>query len=255
MSLILALSDLHFDVRMNEPFNLDFCRALTESWDTFRFDAVALAGDFCESEMLPVCGKLLREAVPDHVPILCVPGNHEFWGESFSDGSLSHKPAAFDVWRRRALSVGFTPLLNEVYNLDGWKVAGTPWWFYDALRDIEHGWVDYQKIEDSILYSHILADDSEKFLQHAGKDGKIDLVISHHVPKAGGIPRKFLSASNNRFYLHNVGEDVPARKWLFGHTHSSSHFKEGDTEYFCNPRGYGSENLHFTTRFFIDLTR
>ncbi len=83
MSLILALSDLHFDVRMNEPFNLDFCRALTESWDTFRFDAVALAGDFCESEMLPVCGKLLRGAVPDHVPILYVPGNHEFLGREF----------------------------------------------------------------------------------------------------------------------------------------------------------------------------
>ena len=32
--------------------------------------------------------------------------------------------------------------------------------------------------------------------------------------------------------------------WLYGHTHTSKDFYEGNTRLVCNPRGYGPENKH-----------
>jgi hypothetical protein len=72
-----------------------------------------------------------------------------------------------------------------------------------------------------------------------------DVVMTHHSPSLLGIPAAYLHDRVNGAYHSDLSEFILRKKprlWFFGHTHTATRFKLGDTELICNPRGYGNQH-------------
>ena len=70
------------------------------------------------------------------------------------------------------------------------------------------------------------------------------MVITHHAPSIGSVPRDFHRNPVSAAYASNLDELVEqsgAALWVHGHLHSQSDYRIGNTRVVCNPRGYPDE--------------
>lgn len=266
---IWILSDLHLRAPFRPPIpNADVC---------------VVAGDVCEG--IGHALHWLSSTVGHRMPVVFVPGNHEFYGSSVAEELLG---------ARRDIAAGLYPgvhlLDDEAIDLDGVRFIGSTLWTdyaltaggkdkADAEREIAHAMaagegllVDHRTI--SVLVGdkrrRWLASDareahawSRAFLEEA-LDVPFDgatVVVTHHAPHPGSISSRFVGSALNPSFISDLTETIARGRpdlWVHGHVHSSHDYVVGATRIVANPRGYiihgELENRAFKPGLVIEVT-
>jgi len=246
---ILILSDIHLECESFEPPDSSV-------------DIVILAGDIG----IGSCGIDWANKYFE-VPVLYVPGNHEYHDPSYSMVEICTEMC-------RA-SEGSNILLmdNNVFIINGVRFIGTTLWtdlsgfesvlYCDANRII----TDYEEnsngevLNFNRLFAQALFERNSAWLQSELDKPFIGetVVITHHAPSQKSIMPQYVGNAWNPCFASDLerlmdGVDL----WVHGHTHSSLDYKINATRVVCNPRGYpdsleGFENESFDVSMLISI--
>lgn len=234
---IRILSDLHLEAR---PFAPPSAPA----------DVVILAGDIANG-----CAGIEWARRTFDVPVLYVPGNHEYYEGEFAavQGALTN--AARD---------GGVSLLDCGERIiAGTRFLGCALWTDFSLaspperpRVIEQSRKfnpDYRLIrmggraftpEDGIALCVEHKDWLARKLDESF-DGDT-VVITHFAPHTGSIAPAFAGHPANPGFIVPMDDLMgKAKLWLHGHTHTAFDYNVNGTRVVCNPRGYPEETTGF----------
>lgn len=196
------------------------------------------------------------------IPILYVPGNHEYYS----------KTNTFEETYKK-LEEGFIgsniTLLNPGYQIidDVLFIGATLWTnlsnpidagivrFMGEVRDIIPGFT-----EEDWHTRHIK--DLQFIKDHLSFDqfrGYKKVVITHYLPSPESVPERFKRMSENVAFVNYLEEilysDDAPEWWMHGHTHDSCFYKKGNTNVICNPFGYfgGVINSKYDPKLIIEV--
>jgi len=231
-------------------------------------DVVILAGDVARpKEAVAWASGIAR-------PVLYVPGNHEFYGNSIT-GTL-------DELRQRCEGTRIRLLDNDEIVLDGVRFLGSTLWtdfrlFGDgeqrmaAMQEGQRFMRDFSRIRvddvtDALFtpaYSAGLFERDAQWLAaklaepHAGPT----VVITHHAPSRRSIHPRFEGSILNACFVSDAEyliDGTRARLWIHGHTHDSFDYVVNGVRVLCNPRGYAkdgvNENRLFDPNLQVEIT-
>lgn len=230
-----VLSDLHTEFS-------DFDPPVTDA------DVVVLAGD------IGVGTSGIEWATwrfPD-VPVIYVPGNHEFYGDDIriTDQLQAAAPGNIHV------------LSNDVLEFDGVRFLGTTLWTDFSLYGEGEAWLSRQRakalIEDFASIKNgqraFTPEDSVE-LHESSKAWLVSelqtefegptVVVTHHLPATPSIAEQYNNDPLNPAFasrLEGIFEEYQPDLWIHGHTHVPCDYEIFGTRVVCNPRGYPSES-------------
>lgn len=214
-------------------------------------DVVVLAGDIHRhTQGLVWAAERFRD-----VPVLYVPGNHEFYD--------SCMPALRRELRAEASALGIHLLDNDGLVLNGVRFLGTTLWTDFALHDAEpdhcadttwlkaRRWMpDFRIIEQpegevftpeasQALHRQALEWlEAELAIPFAGHT----VVISHHAPLAGCIPPRYRGDALSPAFASHLEESMGKMAiWIHGHVHEPVDLWCHGTRVIANPGGYPDE--------------
>ncbi len=183
------------------------------------------------------------------VPVIYVPGNHEFYGYS--------RPDLIVKMRRLCRGSHVQLLEQDSLDIGSYRFHGTTLWTdfavdgnrRSAMRIAQRLMPDYRAIQASKgepftaqraleLHRRNLA-----WLQaQLGKSqGSTTIVISHHAPSPRSIAPQYLGNSLNPAFITDLEEMIASSNialWVHGHTHTAFDYNIAGTRVVCNPRGY-----------------
>lgn len=228
-------------------------------------DIVILAGDVARPNQAISWASDLGK------PVLYVPGNHEFYGNTIA-GTLGALEGLCAGTRVRVL-------VNKEVTIGNVRFLGTTLWTDfmlfgasekrdAAIQAAIAGMYDFSKIfvedtgrrlftpADSESLFQIQAEWLQKKLaeRHAGPT----VVITHHAPSRKSIHSRFSSSLLNACFVSDAEHLLDGRRvrlWVHGHTHDSFDYLLNGTRVVCNPRGYAdgtrNENPQFDANFSV----
>ena len=216
-------------------------------------DVVILAGDIARPQ------QAITWARQFDVPVVYVPGNHEYYG-----GSLIGTLATL-----RALAAGSNVhiLERDEICLQGVRFLGCTLWTdfrlaptveeCDASMSMASELVrDFSRIkldvDNETLFTPAMSrqifDQSVSWLGHKfaeSFDGKT-VVVSHHAPTRDSIHPKYEGSPFNGCFVSDIEEKLASWQpslWVHGHLHDSSDYQIKQTRVVCNPRGYVRDGI------------
>lgn len=246
---LLILADLHIEFGPFEPPETDA-------------DLVVLAGD---TDLLTRGITWAKEAFAGK-PVIYVPGNHEYYGETYQKlrSEMQEEANGSNV---HVLDFG-------KYEQDGVVILGATLWtdFHllgsqaIAMLAVETGMNDFKKIRTLPSYKKFRAFDA---LQAHSKEkawlskeieaaaGKKLVVVTHHLPSLKSIPDQWKNDYLSAGFASNL-DDLVARSgaalWIHGHTHTACDYMIGETRVLCNPRGYiGREDSGYDPALVVEI--
>lgn len=260
MTRLWIFSDLHQDWPEN-------------AWDPSghapagSFDVAIVAGDV----HMPLVRALdwLAERLPG-VPVVYVPGNHDFWWDHGEERYTIRDQ--IERGRDRAAELGISLLMDDLSRVGDVRfVGGTLWTDFrlgsfsltHGMRSAQgrDGMVDYRRIRtgprsrNRIEPSEVLAMhratrtflDAELARPHDGPT----VVVTHHAPHPASLPDRhahlvWCDASDVSASIESGRPDL----WVHGHVHRHADYRVGLTRIVCNARGHVDER----TGFVPDLT-
>ncbi len=232
-----------------------------------------------DADIIVLAGDLGRPAVAVAwarrctLPVIYVPGNHEFYGGSL-DGTVHEL-------RRQSAGSNIHLLDNDELVLDGVRFLGSTLWTDFRLDDDAehraHAAAEAQRlVRDfsrirmseadarpfSPADSTVVFDRNVAWLErlldrpHAGPT----VVITHHGPSPRSIHPRFAGSPLNAAFVSNaehlMGEERVAL-WIHGHLHDSFDYVVRGTRVLCNPRGYfvngANENPRFDPGLVVEI--
>lgn len=227
------LADLHIEFGPFEPPKTDA-------------DLVILAGD----TDLNTRGITWAKEAFAGKPVIYVPGNHEYYGETYQKLRAEMQEEAAD---------SNVHLLDcAKYEKDELVILGATLWtdFHllgsqsISMLTVQAGMNDFKKIRTLPQYRKFRPLDAlqshskekawlEKEIQAAA--GKKLVVVTHHLPSLKSIPEQWKNDHLTAGYASSLDElvaDSGAILWIHGHTHTACDYMIGETRVLCNPRGY-----------------
>lgn len=214
-------------------------------------DAIILAGDIHNGTQ----GLVWAANRFPGLPVMYVPGNHEFYGHSMT-------AMRADLYSE-AKRLGIHLLDNGSVDIGGVRFMGTTLWtdfeLYANCPDndaaLTHANVlslmpDFRIIEqpDGVTFSpeesQRLHDCALKWLERELRTPCTGpkVVISHHAPLAACIPDRFKGDSLSPAFASNLSRFMgQAALWVHGHVHETVDFECMGTRIVANPGGYPDE--------------
>ncbi len=238
---IRVLSDLHLEFKDWKPPKADA-------------DVVVLAGDI----HVGVRGiEWARRSFPS-IPIVYVPGNHEFYGEHIHDMTQ-------DLITEGS-RLGVDVLDGKGTVLSGVRFLGATLWTDFALRGTDPSSIDRAMAEAQFgMYDfHVIrCGDNRKFRptdaraihlaqvqwlrsQLAEEFVGTTVVATHHLPHRRSIHPKYKASDLNPGFASDLSNLMgpSVSLWIHGHTHESFDYVVNNTRVVCNPRGYAPMELN-----------
>lgn len=241
-------SDLHIDRNPNFRF--------TSIPDA---DVCFCAGDITEGGPKSSI-RWLGKFVAPYMPVVFVPGNHEFYRSSIGEG-LEEACELADRYDNLVLLAGDSILLN------GYRFIGTTLWTDFglnadpalAIATAREHLDDYRQIKmtkkpskrftprlSQMLHWQSVAD---IISTHQVKLRVPTIVITHHAPSLMSVPPDLLSDSLTPTLAsrleHHILEYQPLL-WVHGHIHAPSSYLIGNTRVICNPLGHSGDRSRQT---------
>ncbi|WP_238248883.1 metallophosphoesterase [Methylobacterium persicinum] len=235
-------------------------------------DVAVVAGDVGEGLADTVAW--LAATIRPAMPVVLVPGNHEFYRGAI-DAELAHG-------RRAAARQGIDLLENDTVALGGCTFSGCTLWTDYALNGVPGraaamdaariGLTDHRLVarsyeprfkpfrpEDALALHHA----SRRFLErallerdpHPGRC-RPHVVITHHAPSAGSVAPAYAGHPLNPAFASDLDALIRAGRpdlWVHGHVHTPFDYRLGATRVVCNPHGYPGENPGFDPGLVIEL--
>jgi len=214
-------------------------------------DVVILAGDIHSgSQGLAWAAAQFRD-----VPVIYVPGNHEYYGHSM--------PQLRKALQAEARQLGIYLLDNTHVDIDGIRFLGTTLWTDFALysASYEHDpaathekalsfMPDFRIIEqpeDAIFTpeaSQQLHHEAVRWLEAelAAPFSGPKVIVSHHAPLADCIPSRYTGDALSPAFASDLSRLMgKAALWAHGHVHEAVDIKCSGTRIVANPGGYPNE--------------
>lgn len=250
-------SDLHLELDPNFPL-MDIPDA----------DVCLCAGDIFDGGIAASL-LFLRDYVAPYMPVVFVPGNHEYYRSSIKE----------------ALAIGYelAETCDDLFMLNGDSVliggyrfiGATLWTDFDlygeprlAMAIAREELNDYRRIKLSKTpFKKFTPQES----QHLHRIATINIdnvyrsqpklptvIVSHHAPSMMSVPPQYLrdglTPSFASRFERRILEYEPLL-WVHGHIHSPSDYRIGKTRVVCNPLGYPDEPSRktFNPHLVIDL--
>lgn len=212
-----------------------------------------------------------REIAPA-MPVVFVPGNHEFYGDSVLEGIAWGRTAAEEYPGRMHF------LENDSVVIGGVRFLGCTLWTDYAVESSDPQDTSFamtvaeQQLNDhrQIAWRRLPA--YEGFppkcalgLHRRGRawlerklaephDGPT-VVVTHHAPHRGSIHPRFKGSTINACFASDLTELIEERQpelWVHGHMHDSFDYRVEATRVVCNPKGYHSENPVFNPQLILE---
>jgi Icc-related predicted phosphoesterase len=229
-----VISDIHIEFK-------DFVPTVTAA------DIVVLAGDIG-------VGTSGVEWAAEHyadVPVIYVPGNHEFYGHDIGiiDRLKEAAPANVHVLSNDAFKHGGVRFLGTTLWTDfKFNGKGEAWFSRQTAKSLIE---DFSSIrnglrlftpEDSVHLHrdsvHWLVTELEK--EYSGPT----IVVTHHLPSSLSVGKLYKGDPLNPAFasrLEGIIEKYKPDLWIHGHTHVPCDYGVFGTRVVCNPRGYPDE--------------
>lgn len=216
-------------------------------------DVLILAGDIHQGVQAVEYARELAEDLG--IPVLLVPGNHEFYGGEFTDTLAA---------MRAAVGEGVHVLARDTVILQGVRFLGCILWCdfclfgrerqEDAMAEAQMAMNDFWLIRhqgerlgaEAMLQWHL---DDRAWLEGAlatAWDGPT-VVITHHGPAPGSVAARFQRHELTPAFVSDLTPSIQRYQpalWVHGHTHTAFDYSIGRTRVVCNPAGYPSETVH-----------
>lgn len=184
-----------------------------------------------------------------NVPVIYVPGNHEFYGYS--------RPDLLVKMRRLCRGSHVHLLEQDCLIIGDWRFLGTTLWTDFAIDGDRRGGMNLAQrcMPD---YRTIQASKGEPFTpqraldlhqrnlawleaQLASSREAQNVVISHHAPSPRSIAPQYVGNNLNPAFISDLEAMIADNRialWIHGHTHTAFDYRIGETRVVCNPRGY-----------------
>ncbi len=241
-------SDLHLDLRN------DGGKKYIASMDETDVDVLVLAGDIISTSRRESARsqKALTAICKKYKSVVYVPGNHEFWGSSLTDGW-----ATIDIWAT------LIPNLHVLkpgkgYIQDNVSFIGDTLWFEQTEETLSwrRSWPDYTQILGFNEELPVFHDTAKVWLDTMMTKDMV--VVTHHMPHPKSIHPKYARELTNMFFLTDMSDVIAKHNpklWIHGHTHEKFDYLVGETRIVCNPLGYVYESTEskFDPRKIIEL--
>ncbi|MBO0132285.1 metallophosphoesterase [Agrobacterium burrii] len=253
---IWTISDLHleFGVPFGKPAPADA-------------DVLVCAGDLLTRGVVASIEWLAHNIAPSR-PVVCVAGNHEFYGGSIQEGLRNAREAA-----SRHPNLHF--LENDAVEISGVRfIGGTLWTDFRLLssdpqfamtaaqsgmndfRKIKFAKVPFQKFKPIHAYRKHMETRAFVASELEKARTKKTVVVSHHAPSARSISNEFRSDPLAPCYasdLENLIFETPPALWVHGHVHHRNDYSIGSCRVVSNPRGYPGERTNFDPAFIVEI--
>jgi Icc-related predicted phosphoesterase len=239
-------------VHLMSDLHLEFGK-MPRSYTPPQCDVVVLAGDIATG----VAG-VMWAAETFEVPVIYVPGNHEYYGKRVYTKHLEKMKAKAAgtnvcVLNNGEAQIGGVTFLGATLWTD-FDLYGTPWL---NLRQAQDEMNDYVAIHTA-QQTPLTAEDTRSFhlesryflserLRALQANGQKAVVVSHHAPSELSTLPRYKGHPLTPAYASRlepmIGELAPAL-WVHGHMHASADYTIYDTRIVCNPRGYHGYELN-----------
>lgn len=230
------LSDLHLEFASWTPPPVDA-------------DVVILAGDV----HVGTEGVRWAAAAFADVPVVYVPGNHEYYDAMY--------PQHLRSLRRAARGTRVAVLDREVLEMPGLRILGCTLWTDFALLAARPAamalaeammW-DYRQIRIAPGRRPLQPADTLRWHRRARIWLEVELnkelaggdrptvVVTHHAPDPGAVSTAEEDRPYAAAYASDLGDLIAAHApaaWIHGHTHRARRDTSGSTRIVSNPRGY-----------------
>lgn len=231
-------------------------------------DVCICAGDICNKGLTRSIS-VLGEIVSPHMPVVFVPGNHEFYKSSIVEGlqdAIKHVAGYPNVHLLHRASI----------RMNGFRFIGATFWSDFqlfgpsgmAMAKAEASMNDYKLIKFSkkpyrrfsARQSQMLHLHDATFIRTALQEpcDEPTIVVTHHAPSILSLPAEFMDdpvspAYASRFEDHIIKHEPSL--WVHGHVHSRSDYFIHRTRVVCNPHGYPDETHRsgFDPAFVVEL--
>jgi predicted phosphodiesterase len=259
-------SDLHWENTMNHTYAV----CSPERNDAYVHpdaDVLVLAGDIINAMDYQI-DYLLHKFKDVKIPILYVPGNHEYWHTTYREGR--------ELLEKKLSGTNITLLDQDWYipaTKDGKNdvvfVGATLW---TSLANPQKEFIakqtrDFKEIKNLTTqawhYRHLNdIDRIEGVLDLPAFFGAKKVVVSHYLPSHNSVPEKFKGHEMNCIFVAEDAERLIAEYepelWLHGHTHDSNDYMLGKTRVISNPKGRlkhtgGFENWNYNNALVIEI--
>ena len=232
--------------------------------DIPRADLAVVLGDL--SSDMTANLKWVAKVVRPHMPVVYVPGNHDFHGRGIIQASAEGRAFA------RRLGIHY--LDEDVAVVAGVRFVGGTFWS-DYATDIHGDGLSREEVVKRNMANSIDKSDYKRILNceknaerlrpwhtvaiHERTRGLIKrtvsrrydgptVVLTHHGALAGASQPGFETSLTQPSYTSDQTDILLEHSpdmWLFGHIHNTLSTKIGRTKVACNPRGYGHEDTGF----------
>ncbi len=213
-------------------------------------DVLILAGDIASGiNGIKWASDLLKYA--KHV--ICVAGNHEFYGYEY--------PGLYNDLHSAAEDLGVIFLQDQTTTIDGWNFIGSTLWTdyqfgvesaYEGKRRIQRVLNDFRVIRGGVTPD--MFEEANQIskayigtqLATFGRDKSI--VITHHAPASVSVHPVFEGDDFNAGFINGWDDWIVAEGphiWFHGHIHAHMDNTLGNTRIIANPRAYGDEHKKY----------
>lgn len=237
-------------------------------------DVAVVAGDIGHG--LADSVSWLAGAVRPSMPVILVPGNHEYYG-----GAMREER---ELGRRAADMQGIMLLDDRTVTLGGCTFSGATLWTDYALHGEadrpramraagaamnDHrliglsrtpAWRRFRPEEALALHAASRSFLSTSLLKDDPPAGRVrpHIVVSHHAPSARSISDKYAGNGLNPAFASGMDEFIRQARpalWIHGHMHACAAYELGPTRVVCNPLGYDGENDAFDPGLVVEVDR
>jgi Icc-related predicted phosphoesterase len=185
------------------------------------------------------------------VPVIYVPGNHEFYGHDIVliEELVKQSPPNIHV------------LNNDKAMIDGVRFVGSTLWTDFKLHGEGEAWFSRQRAKRSIEDFAAIKNCGRPFTPEASVDLHDEsrawiasmlgdhfdgptVVVTHHLPASMSVAKRYANDPLNPAFasrLEDLIEKYRPELWIHGHTHVPCDYELFDTRIVCNPRGYPGE--------------
>jgi predicted phosphodiesterase len=191
------------------------------------------------------------------MPVVYVPGNHEFYGAHM--GNLMEALLAqgrrlgVDILDGRSVVIGGVRFLGATLWTDFALYGTDPRSINRAMSVARSGMNDFQLIRygngafhpEDARAIHL---ERVRWLRAKLAEDFVGttIVVTHHLPSQQSIHPKYRASALNPSFASDLGDLMgpPVSLWIHGHTHESFDYFVNGTRVVCNPRGYSPMELN-----------